>query len=125
MPRPPRLKMATPTPTISACEQIGATREEQHAFAVQCHHEHSSAGMHQSMGVFANLLSIMDASVLDEMDNETTDPSYLGDPNHDAHLQSMHTADQAMRGARFATGFLDSAPGMIDQLRAHKNPPQA
>lgn len=86
---------------------------------MQCHHEHSVDGMHQGMNVLANLLGIIDAGVQDEMDIEATDPSFLGASNHDAHTHSLQGADQGMKGATFALGFLDSVPGMIDRMHAH------
>ncbi|KAG8466220.1 hypothetical protein KFE25_001976 [Diacronema lutheri] len=108
--------------TPSPCELVGATAAERHELAEQCHHERSISGMHQGMGVLANLFGIVDAGVQDELDIEANDPTFLGASDHDAHTHSLQGADQGLKGARIGVGLLDSFPGMIDQLHARNHP---
>jgi hypothetical protein len=101
--------------TASPCDQVAQSREEAHELAMACHRLHSQAGMHQGMGMLSQLLGVMDAGVLDEMDNEAADPTYAAG-GHEAHQHGLEVADKGMRGASFAVGFLDSMPGMISQF---------
>ena len=74
-----------------------------------CHRLHSQAGMHQGMGMLSQLLGVTDASVLDEMDVEASDPTYAT-VGHEVHQRGLEDADKGMRGATVTRDDVDDIP---------------
>mmetsp|Transcript_20264 Transcript_20264/g.52311 ORF Transcript_20264/g.52311 Transcript_20264/m.52311 type:complete len:126 (+) Transcript_20264:65-442(+) len=115
----------------SACDLLGTghSRRENRHLEHACNHEHMLAatgpqshdqamqGMHQGMGMLGALLTIVDQGVQEEIGAEETDPTYLGASNHVEHTSHLHSADQGLKGAQFAAGFMDSLPIMIDRFQ--------
>lgn len=100
-----------------ACDELlSASPENLKALQKQCHHERAMVGMHEGMSMIGSFLSVIDQGIEEEMDLESTDPTFLGAANHEEHMDHLATADQALRGSKFAAGFLDSFPGMIERF---------
>jgi len=106
-------------PPHSSCDDLGHGRNaaEERAIVRACHHERAMEGFHTSFSMLGNFLAIADEGLGEEMDAESTDPSFASDPHHGEHLDSLHTSDRALRGAEFGLSVIDSFPSMIDRFR--------